>query len=158
MIEVTKNLFVGDGLSSVARIGDPDWFVISAAKEPWHRDALKYTERGAPRDHPEYLIARRPGHLILNLVDVADVAYVSPEIINAAIEAINTNIEDRKVLVHCNLGHSRSPTIAMLFMGRSGALPDDHDDAVVQFKTIYPDYAPAKGMADYARTHWSDRP
>lgn len=156
MIEIFPNLHIGDGLSAVATIGHPDWFVISAAKEPWHRDALKYTGRAAPRDHPEYLMARREGHLILNLIDAADMVYIPPDIINAALDAISENIAERKVLVHCNQGHSRSPTIALLYLAtRTDTFGDmGYDEAVSEFTKVYPDYAPAKGMADYARHNW----
>ena len=157
MIEVHRNLFVGDGLTSVSRIGDPDWFVISAAKEPWHRELLKYTGRAAPKDHPEYLLAYRPGRLVLNLVDVNDMAYIPDEIIATALTAIHAALaDDRKVLVHCNQGHSRSPTIALLYLSKwtDTFKGKDYDEGVEAFKVIYPDYAPAKGMADYARKNW----
>ncbi len=61
-----------------------------------------------------------------------------------------------KVLIHCNHGQSRAPTLALLWM--HGALQDwqinDFDKAVEGFKAIYPDYAPARGMLEYARAHW----
>ena len=38
----------------------------------YHRQALGYRSRGAPKDHPEYLVARRGNRLILNIVDAND--------------------------------------------------------------------------------------
>ena len=73
--------------------------------------------RATPKDHPEYLIARRPGRLIFNLVDVADVNYIPAQIIDAAFwTGIHQNIASSKVLVHCNQGMSRSPAIAFLYL------------------------------------------
>src|ERR1700688_3863146 len=110
MIEVHHNLFVGSQDDEVFIRGQGGWFVIHACKEPYHRQALGYTGRAASKDHPEYLMARRDARLILNLVDVDNVSFISPLIIDAALEAIATNIANEKVLVHCNQGQSRSPT------------------------------------------------
>ncbi|HVB57494.1 MAG TPA: hypothetical protein VNE63_13870 [Candidatus Acidoferrales bacterium] len=109
MIEVHHNLFVGSQEDEVSIGGQSAWFVVHACKEPYHRQALGYTGRAAAKDHPEYLIARRPGRLILNLVDAADVNYIPAEIIDTALNDIHQNITSTKVLVHCNQGLSRSP-------------------------------------------------
>lgn len=156
MIEVYKNLFVGSQDDENSVRGQTGWFVVHACKEPYHRDALGYTGRAASKDHPEYLIARRPGRLILNLVDVADVNYISPEIIDPALDTIHQHIASNKVLVHCNLGMSRSPTIAFLYLLKfADVLPRQNlESDLVEFQRLYPPYAPAKGMADYARLNW----
>lgn len=158
MSEVYPNLYVGNGDDGNATIGKEGWFVLSAAKEPWHRKALGYETRGAPKEHPDYFAVDRGKHWILNLIDAADVAYIPEEVMKAAMRAIIYFLPEHKVLVHCNQGQSRSPTIAMLYLQRfdprfTGL---SYDDAVAKFKTIYPPYAPSKGMADYARQHWSD--
>jgi len=157
MIEVHPNLFVGAEHDEQSIRGRSDWFVVHACKEPYHRQALGYTGRAASKDHPEYLIARRPGRLILNLVDVDNVAYIGAELVDAAIEAIEQNIGRSKVLVHCNQGASRSPTIAFLYLAQKTAAFDgmDFDEAVQAFKRIYPPCNPARGMADYARLNWA---
>lgn len=165
MIEIFPNLYVGDQTDEVDVRGraarGQDWYVIHAAKDPYHRQALGYVERGAPKDHFEYLMAFRTNCMILNLVDVADPAYIAPKLMDAALEQIDVELtkDGRKVLAHCNQGLSRSPTIGLLYLRRyTDKLPqDDYDEGVAFFKgAIYPPYAPAKGMADYGRQHWSD--
>ena len=157
MIEVCVNLFVGSERDEASIRGQPGWFVVHACKEPYHRQALGYRSQGAPKHHPEYLIAKRTGRLILNLVDAPDVSYIPPEIIDAALAAIEQNIISSKVLVHCNLGQSRSPGIAFLYLVRRSSLfaGQNHGDAMLQFRRLYPAFAPAKGMADYIRLNWS---
>jgi hypothetical protein len=156
LIEVLESLFVGSEQDEASVRRQDGWFVIHACKEPYHRQALGYSGRGAPKDDPEYLIAARPGRLILNLVDADNVAYIPPEIIDAAVAAIHTNIGGAKVLVHCNQGLSRSPTIALLYMAK-------HTDrframsaasAVAEFRRLYPAYAPALGVAEFVRLNW----
>ncbi len=157
MIEVMSNLFVGDQSDEAKIRGQAGWFVVHACKEPYHRQALGYSDQGAPKTHPEYLIARREGRLILNLVDVPNVTFISPLIIDAAITAIHENIDGAKVLVHCNQGMSRSPTIALLYMAKYGNIfaGDTVEQARTKFLEIYPLYNPAKGVADYAALNWA---
>ena len=156
MIEVHPNLFVGSEADEQQNRGCPGWFVIHACKEPYHRQALGYSGRAAAKDHAEYLIARRDGRLILNLVDVDDVRYIGSELVDAALSAIEDNIASMRILLHCNQGHSRSPTIAFLYLAKytTRFLGLTHADALEAFRAVYPHYNPARGMADYARINW----
>lgn len=156
MFEVYANLFVGSQDDEASIRGQDGWFVVHACKEPYHRQALGYTGRAASKDHPEYLIARRNGCLILNLVDVDDVKFVAPLIIDAALSDIHQNLTAKRVLVHCNQGLSRSPSIALLYLAKFSDVfgEQGYDGALRQFQSLYPVYAPAKGMADYVRLNW----
>ncbi len=157
MIEITKNLYVGNQDDYEMNVKfKPYWFVIHACKEPYHRNALHYTGRGAPKSHPEYLIAKRDKRLILNLVDVDNVNYIASEIIDTALNYINKNISEHKILLHCNQGQSRSATIGLLYLAQTGILLNDSFEMAEQeYIKYYPPYAPAKGMRDFARINWS---
>jgi hypothetical protein len=89
MLEVYPNLHVGceTDYERIVRYQD-GWWVVHACKEPYHRRALGYSGRAAPKTHPEYLVARRDNRLILNLIDADDPAYIPKEIIDAAIDFI----------------------------------------------------------------------
>jgi hypothetical protein len=156
MIEVCPNLHVGSERDEQSLRGQAGWFFIHACKEPYHREALGYTGRAAAKNHPEYLIARRGNRLILNLVDADDPGYISPEIIDAALDAIRDNIQRSKVLLHCNQGQSRSPGIAFLYVLKHTDLLGQMDliAAIDAFRAIYPPYGPARGMAEYIRLNW----
>jgi hypothetical protein len=157
VFEVHPGFFVGDEADERHARGEPGWFFVHACKEPYHRQALGYTGRAASKDNPEYLIARRDGRLILNLVDVADVNYVAPEIIDTALDVIHAQLNSTKVLLHCNQGQSRSPSIALLYLSRytDQFCGMSVDDAVTAFRKRYPPYSPARGMADYVRLNWT---
>lgn len=159
MIEIHQNLFVGnqdDYELNVARQGG--WAVVHACKEPYHRAVLGYRGRGAPKDNPEYLVARRGDRLILNLVDADNPAYIPQEIIDTALSFISEKLaENLKVLVHCNQGMSRSPSIGLLYLVQhTDKLPkDSFAEAERAFREFYPLYNPAGGVRGFIQSHWN---
>jgi predicted protein tyrosine phosphatase len=160
MTEVFPNLFVGhQGDFEYQVKGKEGWAVVHACKEPYHRELLGYKGRGAPKDHPEYLVAVRGDRLYLNLVDVDDPAYIHEELVEAAIGFIREKLESgKKVLVHCNQGESRGPAIAFLYLLRHTAvLPKTSLDAALEaFRRMYPAFHPSAGIAGYIAAHWND--
>ena len=159
MIEIYPNLYIGTADDYEFQVkGKTEWIVIHACKEPYHRRELGYTSRGAPKNHPEYLIARRENRLILNLVDADDPNYIPKEIIDAALKFIGTGLsESRKVLVHCNKGESRSPSIGMLYLGiYTDKLPKEFVTAEQVFRQIYPIFNPSLGMRGFLTKNWNN--
>ena len=83
MIEVSKNLYIGNQDDYEFKVkGSAEWAIVHACKEPYHRNLLGYTGRGAPKEHPEYLFARRNNSLFLNIVDVDSPDYIVKDIID----------------------------------------------------------------------------
>lgn len=159
MIEIYPNLFIGTGDDYEYQVkSQPDWVVVHACKIPYHRQELGYTTQGAPKSHPEYLIARRENRLILNLVDAPNPAYIPKEIIDAALEFIQKGLDDgKKVLVHCNLGESRSPSIGLLYLAiHTDILPKEFTAAEQAFRQIYPSYNPGAGMRGFLIQNWGN--
>lgn len=135
------------------------WHVVHAARDPWHREALGYTGRGAPKDHPEYLLARRGRRLLLNLVDADDPKYIGRHMIDEAMQFIEAALNEcapaecpDAVLICCNQAKSRAPTLGLLYL--APFLGPDFEEAVRQFLEKYPDYAPGRGMMEFARENW----
>ena len=159
MIEVHPGLFVGEQASYESRVRlESEWVVVHACKEPYHRQALGYSGRAAPKNHPEYLIARRGNRLVLNLVDADDPAYIPAEIMDAAVMFIHEHLNaGRRVLVHCNQGLSRSPAIAMLYLGThtDRLSRGSFEQAFTSFRKVYPPFAPALGVLGFLRERWT---
>jgi len=152
MIEVAPGLWVGDQ-ADYEQGEFAGWAVVHAAKEPYHRKALGYTGRAAPKHHPEYLYCSRPQRLILNLVDAPDPKYVSARVIDAALAFIaDMHEQELPVLVHCNQGKSRSAVIAMLAIAPT--LPEVFAEAETRMRQLYPPFDPAPGMRGFAQEHW----
>ena len=113
MIEVYPKLFVGDQIDyELNVIMQRGWAVVHACKEPYHRQALGYRGRRPPEGHHESLVARRGNRLILNMVDAKDPELFSKEMIDVALGFIDEALyKGLKVLVHCDRGESRSPSV-----------------------------------------------
>ena len=160
MIEIHPNLYVGHQGDYEHRVqGQDGWAVVHACKEPYHRDLLGYTGRGAPKGHPEYLFAERGDRLYLNLVDAPNPAYIPKEVIDKALAFIHEKLsEGLKVLVHCNQGESRGPGVAFLYLLRhTDALPKTPlDDALAKFRQIYPAFYPSRGISGFIAAHWEE--
>ena len=160
MIEIHPNLFLGhQGAYEYQVQGQNGWAVVHACKEPYHRNLLGYTTRGAPKDHPEYLFAERGNRLYLNLVDANDPAYILKEIIDKAIAFIHEKrAKSLKVLVHCNQGESRGPAIGFLYLlQHTNTLPKTSlDDALTKFRQIYPAFYPSRGISGFIAVHWEE--
>jgi predicted protein tyrosine phosphatase len=159
MIEITSNLFIGTEYDYESAVKHQSgWYIVHACKEPYHRQLLGYSGRGAPKNHPEYLLARRGTRLFLNLVDVEDPSYISKEIIDAALSFIDEAVTvGAKCLVHCNQGESRSPSIGLLYLASKRTI---HNvtllEAEEDYRKIYPSYNPKAGMRGFMRSHWSE--
>jgi predicted protein tyrosine phosphatase len=149
MKEVFKDLWVGDDVDfeSLAHTMAHSWSVVHAAKEPYHRELIGYTTKSAPKEHPYYLFARFGNLLFLNLVDADNPNYIPEEIIDEATDFITDRLSlGDKVLVHCNEGNSRAPSLAFIWMVENGHLPSNFHDASREFSKLYPEFKPGKGM------------
>lgn len=159
MTEIYKNLFVGNETDYEFKVRNQEgWNVIQACKEPYHRQTLGYSGRGAPKDHPEYLMAKRDNRLILNLVDVENPAYIAKEIMDEALQFIDQSLEaGKKVLVHCNQGMSRSPGIGLLYLAKKGGINNaSFQEALAEFEKIYPGINMAGGIRGFLEGNWGE--
>lgn len=149
MIEVYPNIFVGND-TDANLVPNTGWSVVHAAKEPYHRMALGYIGKAAPKEHPEYLIARRDNVLCMNFVDGNDPKWISDDMINASLSFITERVEaGDKVLIHCNQGHSRGPGIAFLYLRKAGVLTGSFAEAYENFIKVFPQFNPAAGVRGY---------
>jgi predicted protein tyrosine phosphatase len=158
MIEVFKNLYIGNQDDYEFNVkGNDEWAIVHACKEPYHRSLLGYTGRGAPKNHPEYLFARRNNRLFLNIVDVDSPDYIAKDIIDTALGFINeVLVNNTKCLVHCNQGESRSPSIGFLYLAANNVLSKDFDTAENEFRKLYPTYNPKNGIRGFIINHWNE--
>lgn len=148
-------LYVGsdDDFTEAAKRG---YAVLTCAKDGphGHRSMLSYSGMAAPKG-PKYLHTEDGQHMALNLIDVDDPAFIPEAAIETGLRFVHKHIMDGQcVLIHCNAGQSRGPTLALLFLRTVGELPYGFPTAEKVFRSMYPDYRPAAGMRGFAREHW----
>jgi hypothetical protein len=159
MREIFPKLFVGSQKDYEESYFVPEqWGIVLAAKEPWHRQAIGYTGRACDKAHLEYLMARRVNKLILNLVDAPKAEFFDKRIIDAALEFIEEQLNTGKsVLICCNQGESRSPSICLLYLIKQGIIKGDtFSDCEAEFMQIYPEYNPGEGIRGFMKEHWEE--
>lgn len=163
VIEVAPRLYVSNEIDYRHDVkGKDGWSVLHACKEPYHREAVGYAGRGlTDRDHPEYLYALRDQgrSLCLNIIDAPKPEFFRPEMIDRALAFIKDRLAaGDKVLVHCNQGGSRAPSLALLYMRRFGDQFADmsFEEAEDVFRASYRLYQPAPGIRAYVEAHWDD--
>jgi len=159
MIEVAPGLYVGNQIDYEKRVKhEAGWSIVHACKEPYHREAVGYKGMGCPREHDEYLYAERGRSLCLNMVDAPKPEFFADKMIEAALSFISARLAiGEKILVHCNQGGSRAPSLALLWLRRHDPVLAglSFEDAETAFRHIYPPYQPAAGIRGYVERNWS---
>ena len=155
MIEVFDNIFVGSDDDYEAKARDYNFSYLHCAKYPYHKKIVGYTESISPT-HPEYFFAHRNGIVSLNMVDSQEAKHFNVIQFQYAILFIQSEIKKgQKVLINCNKGQSRSPSIAMVYLARLGVVSDESfAQAKEDFIKIYPDYKPAFGITKFMVFSW----
>ena len=171
MVEVYPGLFVGNQEDYRFQSSFPSFTekfsFIGASKYPWHKDHAKidgsdkegYIGKAMPKDSAEYLYAEREHALYCNLIDVEYKSYIPVEIIDKCVQFITRELyNSRKVLICCNKGESRAPTIAFIYMIIDGAFDDceNFDGALYRFKRGYPNYKPNNGIFQHLLDYWEE--
>ena len=161
MKEVHKNFFIGNDTDCDVCRSNPEFSIIHACKT-CHQRALRYSG-SLPSSHPNYLILEdspasiERRNLYLNMVDMSN--ELLPEFTNPifkqAIAFINREIQTKKVLIHCNLGMSRSPSIGLVYLAKTGIISKkSFAEAVNEFVILYPRYSPGTGILSYMQYNW----
>jgi len=112
-----------------------------------------------PRDHPDYLAFEDGQFLSFNWVDGTSQMYdwSGTEAFVRALDFIDKWYESKSILINCDLGQSRSPTVALLYLAkRLHLIPSDtFANARAAFQMLYPSYAPS-GIAQFVSAHWNE--
>lgn len=153
------NLYIGDK-SDAHYINKEDWAVIHATQTihyrifNWNRTTNK-----PDKNHPNYIKYKEGDRFSLNWVDGPAYLYKmsGPETFIEVLDFIDKWIKKKKVLVHCDQGYSRSPSIGLLYLAKRSELitDDSFEKAKKEFLEIYPYYSPG-GIADYIDKNWKN--
>lgn len=160
MIEIYPNVFVGNQADAelILNMVADDYFILHAAKEPFHRQMVQYVGRGAPKDSPEYLYARRGNRMALNMVDAKSPKFFSKEMITEGLDFLEEGYKaGKKLFINCNQGESRGPSVGMVFVfKRILKNGSTFEEAEAEMKKIYPQYMPNDGIRGHLQQCWNE--
>ena len=152
MIEVQNGLHVGK--EADCRVGDHEWAVVHACKSPCHQRSVGCLSRS----YPHYLALEQGTDLYLNLIDPPKPLFMAPSF-NSFLAFSRVQLEEfRKILIHCNQGESRAPSLALLLLAKlvSSISNESYGAARAEFETLFKGYNPGMGIRKYLADHWSE--
>jgi hypothetical protein len=155
MREVYERLYVAN--ESSCRQGNDEWAVVHACKSPCHQRAIGYT-KSLPASHPNYLVLIEGQNLFMNIIDPPIPLFMPESFANFLDFSEREWLSGRKLLIHCNKGESRAPSLALLFLAkcRAALSNDSYLSARAEFEQLYPEYNPGKGIQMYLSDHWRE--
>ena len=161
MTEIYKDIFIGNEQDYYAIQNESGWAVLHCCKHPFHCQFVGYRGKLSP-SHPDYAFKRLGNEMALNLVDMDTFSESYLEFNRKMFEtAFNFLDEYReqgyKILIHCNQGESRGPTLGMLYVATLGAFGyADFETSVQKLREIYPTYSPKKNIFLTVENLWKN--
>ena len=133
---------------------------LHAVKYPCHANATGLPGKGDAR----YLTCRVDDvHLTLNMIDPPTPLF-SVELFRRALDFLDERLDVGPVLIHCNQGLSRAPSLALVYLakrakglhGHFASSWDGYAGAREEFTEVYPAYAPGAGLVTFLTEHWEE--
>lgn len=159
MYRIVSGLYVGP-IDMLDLAKERGYAIVGACKYPLHQMNARLSGQDKDGylkitpDEPEYYYAKREHAIYLNLIDGNKKDYISDKMIDAALEFIDFHRRYKEnVFITCNMGTSRSPSIALMYLIKLGYFSglSDFFEVEKEFKRLYPPYKPNKGINEYTR-------
>ncbi len=153
------NLYIGS-LIDLNKTNEKEWAVIHATQTIHYRIfGWNRTTNKPDRDHPNYIYYEKDNKLSLNWVDGAAHLYKwsGTETFIKTLDFIDKWISKKNVLIHCDQGQSRSPTLGLLYLAKRAKTisNDSFATANEEFTQGYPYYLPG-GIGEYVKKNWNE--
>jgi hypothetical protein len=158
MKQISPNVFVGSDDDYEKQKDNKEFSFLRCCKFGLggHKDTLGYDTQASPEGKNKYWV-KKGNLLALNLLDLDDPNHVPVEAIQEGLDFIRDHLDEYKVLVACNSGHSRGPTMGLMWLRTIGRLPYSFMYSEKIYRNeIYPKFDPGIGIEQFARNHWSD--
>jgi hypothetical protein len=157
MEEIYPNVYVGDDEDYTNREHLKRMSFLRCCKygPGGHHQTLGYDTLAAPPG-PEHFVVKRKNLMALNLLDLDDPNFIDDGMIQTGLDFINSELaKGQKVLIACNAGMSRGPTVGLMWLRSVGDMPHNFLQSERIYRTIYEKYDPSAGINQYARMHWA---
>lgn len=125
-----------------------DFNIVHAAKEPFHRSLIGFQGSKCPEDKYFYEDDKRCSLCIIDFPKEFQWGWFPEDMLKSTMEFIDKSLADGKnVLIHCNQGMSRAPSIAFMYLVSRGLMKEDtFENNLKYFIELYPEYRPATAI------------
>lgn len=159
MIQVFENIYCGSQADYESIASSDEWAVLHCCKEPHHRKLAGYSGQALPQSHLHYPYIIKGHRMALNLVDMdtfsSKFAEFNYKMFSDAFDFLNQWRTERNLLIHCNQGESRGPSLALLYISTLGAFGyAGFEESKVAFVKIYPRFNPKRNILTNVQLHW----
>ena len=142
------------------RVANQEWAVVHATQTVHYRlFNWNRTSNKPDKNHPNYIYYENENILSLNWVDGAAYLYKwsGTETFIKILNFIDKWSGEKNILIHCDQGYSRSPSLCLLYLSKRLKLISNNsfEEARIEFEEIYPQYNPG-GIAEYIRVNWNN--
>ena len=150
MRQIYERLYTGDLAACFE--GAASWAVVHACRHPCFLRAVR--RLGASSESLTHL--EDGPNLYLDLVDGPARCFSTSHFEAFLSFAGRHWSRGAGLLIHCNQGASRAPSLAMLFLAKHlEALPTgSYDEASAAFCQLLPGFSPGAGIRSFLREHW----
>jgi Predicted protein-tyrosine phosphatase len=162
MQKVAPNLYVGTAPEALYTLTQSaEWRLVNVAKTTH----LKLHHWSRPdKSSPYYVIHETPQWISVNWVDADQASYfnynnLGVSVVKQVLAFIQKSLQEGKnVLISCDQGQSRSPSVALLYLAKIlHTIPNtNYAEARQAFTKIYPYYQPALGISTFLAEHWTE--
>ncbi len=157
MIKVHDKIYVGD--SRIARaLPSSNWSFVNVSSK-YHYELHGWQKGFKYADDPCYITCEKDNFMSVNWIDASAQFYdwqgKGVETFIKVLDFIEK--QDKQVYIFCDKGHSRSPSVALLYLSkRLRVIPSDSFEAAKEeFLKLYPMYEPG-GIKDFITSHWEE--
>ncbi len=189
MIKIAPQLYLGTTAEIPVAMKDANFKIVNLA-HTYHYALHEWERRGKNYQQDKcYVVHEDPIRLSVNWVDAAEAKYFDyngegVKVFHKIFSFINKFRGPFSVLVACNKGESRAPSVAMAYLAKctdtfsepqvnladlkEGETTTDvinraklfekppYGAARDKFLRIYPDYLPGQGITEFLIDHWAD--
>ena len=159
MIKIPEtNLFIGT-LNDLPKTKNQEWAIVHAT-QTIHYQIFKWnrTTNKPDRNHPNYIYYEKDDRVSLNWVDGAAYLYnrSGVETFIKILNFIDKWIPQKNILIHCDQGQSRSPTLGLLYLAKRAKTISNESFLAAQkeFIQYYRYYLPS-GIGEYVEKNWN---
>jgi len=130
-----------------------EWALVHACKDPCHRKYVGYAGH-LSKGHPEYLAAEKDENLYMNIID-PPLPLFQKESFSLFFDFIDRHLHRKPVVIHCNKGESRAPSLALLVMAKRLKMIPDAGYVTARFAFQEKcDYKPGAGISRFLEENW----